>query len=52
MKTSYNQREAAIKKCINEVSAANEDLRKAKEKEPDNIDILLKLRKQQNKVML
>ena len=43
-------RDDAIKKCIGEVSNKVKELREQKSKDPDNIDVMRNLRKEQTSV--
>ena len=44
------QREHAIKRCISQASGVVQELRKKKEADPDNIEVLKHLRKEQSRV--
>ncbi|KAK7494553.1 hypothetical protein BaRGS_00014206 [Batillaria attramentaria] len=52
MEDSYKSREAVIKKCISKVSADVNNLRQLKQENPDDGDVLKKLRKEQTKLRL
>ena len=52
LEQAYSSREAAIKKCISQVSGDVNNLRVAKSNYPDDTNVLKKLRKEQTKVWL
>ncbi|XP_006822878.1 protein MIX23-like [Saccoglossus kowalevskii] len=49
---SYDSREIAIKKCITEVSSSVNQYRDVKTKDPNNLDLLKKLRNEQHKLRM
>ncbi|CAG0904301.1 unnamed protein product [Darwinula stevensoni] len=52
LQKNYSAREAAIKRCLGVVLTDVSDIKRQREKDPDNINLLKELRKQQTKLRL